>query len=127
MEGGGQRLLNVQFFSCFLHYFRGKLRALVRDDLLGKSCLLPNIVNIELGCLFSGDSFPIGGEDDCLLKWLTTTNIESEFLDSGKSVMKSMVMDFQIPVGIGLGCMGTCVFSFFLWTGMWRSHPHSFL
>ena len=29
MVGSGQRLLNVQFFSCFLHYFGGKLRALV--------------------------------------------------------------------------------------------------
>ena len=48
-----------------------------------------------------------------LLKQSITINIESEFLDSERSVTKSMVIDFQIPVGTGLGCIRTCVFGLF--------------
>jgi hypothetical protein len=57
-----------------------------------------------------------------LLKRLTTTNIESEFRDSGRSVMKSMVMDFQMSVGTGFGCRGIqvrCLF-FVVWQ---TEHP----
>ncbi len=38
-----------------------------------------------------------------LLKQSTMTNMESAFCDSGRSVTKSIVIDFQIPAGRGLG------------------------
>jgi hypothetical protein len=49
-----------------------------------------------------------------LLKRLTTTNIELKFRDSGRSVTKSIVMDFHMPVGTGFGCIGTWVHGLFL-------------
>ena len=49
-----------------------------------------------------------------LLKWSTTTNMVSEFRDSGRSVTKFMVMDFQTSVGIWFGCRGILVFGLFL-------------
>ena len=48
-----------------------------------------------------------------LLKQLTTTNIKLEFRDSGRLVMKFMVIDLQIPADTGLGCIRTCVFGLF--------------
>ena len=48
-----------------------------------------------------------------MLKQSTTINIESEFRDSERSVTKSMVMDFQTPAGIWLGCRGILVFGLF--------------
>ena len=49
-----------------------------------------------------------------LLKWSITTNMESEFWDLGRSVTKSMVMDFHTSVGIWFGCRGILVFGLFL-------------
>ena len=48
-----------------------------------------------------------------LLKRSMTTNMESEFRDSGRSVTKSIVMDFHTPVGIWFGCRGILVFGLF--------------
>ena len=49
-----------------------------------------------------------------LLKRSTITNMESKFQDSGRSVTKPMVMDFQTPVGIWFNCRGIFVFGLFL-------------
>ncbi len=40
----------------------------------------------------------------------TTTNIELNPYDLGRSVTKSIVMDFQISGGGTIGCRGTWVF-----------------
>jgi hypothetical protein len=41
-----------------------------------------------------------------LLKRSTTTNMESYPFEEGRSVTKSIVMDFHIPKGTWFGCSG---------------------
>ena len=98
----------------FSHDFKCKLRASVGDYLLGKTCASPDMVHIQLGSLFGCNGFRQGAKIMALLKRSTTTNMESEFRDSERSVTKSMVMDFHTPVGIWFGCRGILVFGLFL-------------
>jgi hypothetical protein len=48
-----------------------------------------------------------------LLKRSTTMNMESALWEMGRSVTKSIVIDFHTSVGVGFGCRGTQVLGLF--------------
>ena len=64
MKGSGKGLVDFEFFPCFPHNLRCDLGASVRDDLLGKARSSPDMIQVELGGLFSHNGFPTWCNND---------------------------------------------------------------